>query len=62
LALLAVSLSGIHARAQIGLDADAAALKKEQDILFQRVLRDPKNLDAAFRHAEVSTALASGRV
>lgn len=33
------------------------ALKKEQEALFQRILREPNNLDVTFRHAEVSTAL-----
>ncbi|HXF55165.1 MAG TPA: tetratricopeptide repeat protein [Hyphomicrobiaceae bacterium] len=36
---------------------DVVALKHEQEALFQRILKNPADLDASFRHAEVSTAL-----
>jgi len=51
----AIALEG--AQAQEAVTADQAALKNEQDALFQRILSNPADLDATFRHAEVSTAL-----
>src|SRR5262245_15791409 len=54
---LILCASYLHAGAQAQPTPDLDALKKEQELLFQKVLRDPKNLDVAFRHAEISTAL-----
>ena len=34
-----------------------ASLKTEQQALFDRMLKEPTNLDVAFRYAEVSTKL-----
>ncbi len=44
-------------RAQPAAPTDQVSLKKEQDALFERILNNPADLDASFRHAEVSTAL-----
>jgi hypothetical protein len=60
LAAIALIFAASHiepAQAQPAASPDQAALKKEQEALFQRILKDPADLDAAFKHAEVSTAL-----
>src|SRR5262245_54283930 len=38
-------------------EAATASLKNEQQALFDRTLKEPANLDVAFRYAEVSTKL-----
>jgi hypothetical protein len=56
--VLSLALAGLErAEAQPAAAADQAALKKEQEALFQRILKNPADLDATFKHAEVSTAL-----
>lgn len=54
--LVALAVQGPLA-ASGGAQYNAAALKQEYEALFQRVLRDPANLDLSFRFAEVATRL-----
>jgi hypothetical protein len=55
--MLVTALWSGAASAQFGASVDAAALKQQQDALFQRILKNPTDLDATFKHAEVSAAL-----
>lgn len=58
--LIVVALAAAIATAQPSLAQTPAAtssLKSEQQALFNRTLKEPTNLDVAFRYAEVSTKL-----
>jgi hypothetical protein len=58
--LIIVVLAGALIGAQPGLaqtPAPTSSLKNEQQALFDRSLKEPTNLDVAFRYAEVSTKL-----
>jgi len=58
--LIIIALAGALASAQPSLaqtPAPAASLKSEQQALFDRTLKEPTNLDVAFRYAEVSSQL-----
>src|SRR5205085_680616 len=57
IAMLAVGLCAFDARAQLVSGQDRAPLLAEQDQLFQRMLREPGNLDVAFAYAAVSAKL-----
>src|SRR5205814_10511622 len=57
IAILAVGLFAVAARAQLVSGQDRAPLLAEQDQLFQRMLRVPGNLDVAFPYAAVSAKL-----
>src|SRR5690349_22016486 len=57
LAILALGLCALDARAQLVSGQDRAPLIAEQDQLFQRMLREPGNLDVAFAYAAVSAKL-----
>src|SRR5437763_7230157 len=57
IAILAVGLCAFAARAQLVSGQDRAPLLAEQDQLFQRMLREPGNLDVAFAYAAVSAKL-----
>lgn len=48
---------GPPARAQGPGAAVDSGLKREQDALFTKILANPRDLDVAFRHAEISTQL-----
>src|SRR5438045_9106092 len=56
IAILAVGLCAFDARAQLVSGQDRAPLLAEQDQLFQRMLREPGNLDVAFAYAAQSSA------
>src|SRR5436305_9055191 len=56
-AILASGLSALDARAQLVSGQDRAPLIAEQDQLFQRMLREPGNLDVAFAYAAASAKL-----
>src|SRR4029450_11994416 len=57
--LLIAALAGALASVQPGLaqSSTTTSLKTEQQALFDRTLKEPTNLDVAFRYAEVSTKL-----
>src|SRR5438067_7697778 len=57
IAMLALGLCALDARAQLVSGQDRAPLIAEQDQLFQRMLREPANLDVAFAYAAVSAKL-----
>jgi hypothetical protein len=57
IAILAVGLCAFDARAQLVSGQDRAPLLAEQDQLFQRMLREPGNLEVAFAYAAVSAKL-----
>jgi len=57
IAILALGLCALDARAQLVSGQDRAPLIAEQDQLFQRMLREPGNLDVAFAYAAVSARL-----
>src|SRR5436305_13366438 len=56
-AILAFGLCALDARAQLVSGQDRGPLIAEQDQLFQRMLREPGNLDVAFAYAAVSAKL-----
>jgi len=47
----------VAAAAQAAAGGEAASLEAQKDALFQRMLRDPGNLDVAFAYADVSARL-----
>jgi tetratricopeptide (TPR) repeat protein len=51
------SLAGAAGRAQDAPPSAEPELRREFDELFQRILREPTNLDVAFRYAEVAAKL-----
>ena len=57
IALLALGFYAGHSRAELIPGQDRAQLAIEQDKLFQRMLREPANLDVAFAYAAVSAKL-----
>src|SRR5436853_7298187 len=57
IAILALGGCAFDARAQLVSGQDRAPLLAEQDQLFQRMLREPGNLDVAFAYAAVSAKL-----
>ena len=46
-----------EAAAQAAASEDAASLQAQKDALFQRMLRDPANLDVTFKYADVAARL-----
>lgn len=54
---LAIFLVPVAAAAQAAAGGEAASLEAQKDALFQRMLRDPGNLDVAFAYADVSARL-----
>jgi cytochrome c-type biogenesis protein CcmH/NrfG len=54
---LAVFVTLAEAAAQSPAGAEASSLEARKNALFQQMLRDPGNLDAAFAYAEVSAQL-----
>jgi len=54
---LAFFVTLAEAAAQSPASAEATSLEARKDALFQQMLRDPGNLDAAFAYAEVSAQL-----
>ena len=57
LALVVVGLFGGSPSAQVLSDAERTQLSAQQETLFQRMLREPGNLDTAFAYADVSAKL-----
>lgn len=57
LVLVAVGLLGVPSSAQELPAADRTQLQAQKDALFQKMLRDPANLDTAFAYADVSAKL-----
>jgi len=57
LVLLLVGLLGGPASAQPPPDAERARLQEQKEALFQRMLRDPANLDVAFAYADLAAKL-----
>jgi len=57
LALVVIGLLAGSAEAQTLSDGERAQLQTQKDALFQRMLRDPANLDVAFAYADVSARL-----
>jgi tetratricopeptide (TPR) repeat protein len=56
IALAVLSMPG-EAAAQAAASEDAASLQAQKDALFQRMLRDPANLDVTFKYADVAARL-----